>query len=156
MASSPVTSRHIQGETMETVKYFILRGAPRSQWTVTAAMKLKDAPWKKSYNKPRYSTKTQRYYSANKGPYSQSYGFSSSHVWMWELDRKEGWVLKNWCFWNVVLEKTLESPLDYKEIKWVHPKGNQWWIFIGRTDAEAEVSNTLATWCEELTHRKIP
>ena len=80
----------------------------------------------------------QRHHFANKGPSSQSYGFSSSHVWMWELDHKEGWVLKNWCFWTVVLEKTLESPLDCKEIQPVHPKGNQSWIFIGRTDAEAE------------------
>ena len=69
---------------------------------------------------------------------SQSYGFSSSHAWMWELDHKESWALKNWCFWTVVLEKTLESPLDCKEIQPVHPKGNQSWIFIGRTDAEAE------------------
>ena len=75
---------------------------------------------------------------ADKGPYSQSYGFSSSHVWMWDLDHQEGRVLKNWCFWTVVLEKTLESPLDFKEIQPVHPKGNQSWIFIGRTDAEAE------------------
>ena len=74
---------------------------------------------------------------------------------MWELDCEESWVLKNWCFWTVVLEKTLESPLDCKEIQSVHPKGNQSWIFIGRTDAEAE-TNTLATWCEELTHWKIP
>ena len=75
---------------------------------------------------------------ANKGPYNQSYGFSSSHVWMWELDHKGGWVLKNWCFWTVVLEKTLESPLDCKEIQPVHPKGNQSWVFIGRTVPEAE------------------
>ena len=74
----------------------------------------------------------------NKGPSSQSYGFSSSHVWMWELDHKEGWALKNWCFWTVVLEKTLEGPLDCKEIYPVPPKGNQYWIFIGRTDAEGE------------------
>ena len=74
----------------------------------------------------------------DKGPYSQSYGFSSSHVWMWELDHKEGWALKNWCFWTVVLKKTLESPLDCKEIQPVHPKGKQFWIFIGRTDAKAE------------------
>ena len=80
----------------------------------------------------------QRHYFANKGPSSQSYGFSSSHVWMWELDYKKSWVLKNWCFWTVVLEKTLESPLDCKEIQPVHPKGDQSWIFIGRTDAEAE------------------
>ena len=70
-------------------------------------------------------------------PSSQSYGFSSSHAWMWELDHKEGWAPKNWCFWTVVLEKTLESPLDSKEISPVNPKGNQSWIFIGRTDAEA-------------------
>ena len=74
----------------------------------------------------------------NKGPFSQSYGFSSSHEWMWELDYKESWALKNWCFWTVVLEKTLQSPLNCKQIKPVHPKGNQSWIFIGRTDAEAE------------------
>ena len=76
---------------------------------------------------------------ANKYPYSQSYGFSSSHVYMWELDHKEDWALKNWCFWTVVLEKTLESPLDYKEIQPVHSKGDQSWVFIGRTDAEAAI-----------------
>ena len=96
------------------------------------------APWKKSYDQPRQHIKKQRDSSANKGLSSQSYGFSSSHVWMWELDHKEGWALKNWCFWTVLLEKTLESPLDCKEIKPVNPKGNQSWIFIGRTDAEAE------------------
>ena len=74
----------------------------------------------------------------NKGPSSQSYGFSSSHVWMWELHYKESWAPKNWCFWTVVLEKTLESPLDCKEIQPFHPKGNQSWVFIGRTDVEAE------------------
>ena len=79
-----------------------------------------------------------RHYFANKGPSSQSYGFSRSHVWMWELDYKENWVWKNWCFWTVVLEKILESPLGCKEIQPVHPKGNRSWIFIGRTDAEAE------------------
>ena len=78
------------------------------------------------------------HYFANKGLSSQGYGFSNSHVWMWELDHKEGWALKNWCFWTVVLEKILESPLDCKEIQPVNPKGNQSWIFIGRTDAEAE------------------
>ena len=74
----------------------------------------------------------------DKGLYGQSYSFSSSHVWMWELDHKESWALKNWCFWTVVLENTLESPLDCKEIQPVHPKGNESWIFIGRTDAEAK------------------
>ena len=80
----------------------------------------------------------QRHYSNNKSPSSQSYGFSSSHVWMWELDCKENWVLKNWCYWTVMLEKTLESPMDWKEIKPVNAEGNQSWIFNGRTDAEAE------------------
>ena len=80
----------------------------------------------------------QRYYFANKGPSSESYGFSSSHVRMWELDYKESWAPKNWCFWTVVLEKTLESPLDCKEIQPVHPKWNQSWIFIGKTGADAE------------------
>ena len=82
------------------------------------------APWKKSYEKPRQHIKKQRHYFANKGPSSQRYDFSSSHVWMWELDYKESWVSKNWCFWTVVLEKILESPLDCKEIQPVHPKGN--------------------------------
>ena len=107
------------------------------------------APWKKSYDQPRQHTKKQRYYFADKCPSSQSYGFSSSHEWMWELDYKESWTLKNWCFWTVVLEKTLESPLDCKDIQVhpVHPKGNQSWIFIGRTDVEAE---TLILWLPDV------
>ena len=96
------------------------------------------APWKKSYDQPRQLIKKQRHHFANKGLFSQRSGFSSSYVWMWELDYKEGWAPKNWCFWTVVLEKTLESPLDCKEVQPVHPKGNQSWIFIGRADAEAE------------------
>ena len=95
-------------------------------------------PWMKSYEQSRQHIKKQRHYFANKGPSSQSCGFSSSHVWMWEVDYKESWALKNWCFWTVVLEKTLESPLDSKKVQLVHPKGNKYWIFIGRTDAEAE------------------
>ena len=95
-------------------------------------------PWKKSYDQPRQHIKKQRHYFANKGPFSQSYGFSSRHVWMWDLDYKESWVLKNWCFWTVVLEKTLESSLDHKEIQPVHPKWDQSWVFIGRTDVKAE------------------
>ena len=96
------------------------------------------APWKKNYDqlsilKSRHIKKLCR-----QSPSSQRYGFSSSHVWTWELDYKESWALKNWCFWTVVLEKILESPLDCKEIKPVNPKGNQSWIFIGRIDAEAE------------------
>ena len=101
------------------------------------------APWKKRYDQPSQHIKKQRHYFANKCLSSQRYGFSSHHVWMWELDYKESWLLKNWCFWTVVLEKTLESPLDCKEIQPVHSKGNQSWIFIGRTDAEAE---TLILW----------
>ena len=94
---------------------------------------------KKSYDKPRQFVKKQKYYFGDKGLSSQSYAFSSSHVWMWELDCEESWALKNWCFWTVVLKKTLESALDCKEIQRVHPKGNQSWIFIGRTDADAPI-----------------
>ena len=101
------------------------------------------SPWKKSYDQPRQHIKKQSHYFANKGLSSQSYGFPSSHVWMWELDYKESWAPKNWCFWTVVPEYTLGSPLDCKEIQPVHPKGNQSWILIGRTDAEAE---TLILW----------
>ena len=96
-------------------------------------------PWKESYDQPRQHIKKQRLYFANKGLSSQGYGFSSGHVWMWEVDCEESWVSKNWCFWTVVLEKTLESPLDCKEIQPVHPKGDQSWVFIGRTDSEAEI-----------------
>ena len=97
------------------------------------------APWKNSCGKPRQYLKKQRHHFADKAPYSQSYGFSSGHVWMWELDHKEGWALKNWCFWTVLLEENLENLLDSKEIKAAHPKGNQPWILIGRTDAEAPI-----------------
>ena len=95
-------------------------------------------PWKKSHDQPRQHVKKQRHYLTNKGSPSQSYGFFISHVWMWELDYKKSWVLKNWPFWTVVLEKILESPLDCKEIKPVNLTENQSWIFVGRTDAEAE------------------
>ena len=140
MASGLITSWQIDGETMETVTDFILGGSQitedgdwsheikRCQLFGIKAMTNLD-----SILKSRDST------LPTCGLSSQSYGFSSSHVWMWELDYKETWVPKNWCFWTVVLEKTLESPLGCKEIKPVNPKGNQSWIFIGRTDAEAEV-----------------
>ena len=95
-------------------------------------------PWKGSYDQPRHLIKKQRHYFADKGLSSQSCGFPSSHVWMWELDYKASWAQQNWCFWTVVLEKTLESPLDCVEIEPVHPKGDQSWVFIGRTDVEAE------------------
>ena len=100
-------------------------------------------PCKESYDQPRQHIQKQQHYFANKSPSSQGYGFSSGHVWMWVLDCQESWALKNRCFWTVVLEKTLVSPLDCKEIQPVHPKGDQSWVFIGRTDAEAE---TLTVW----------
>ena len=112
-------------------------------------------PWKKSYDQPRQHIKKQRHYFADKCPSSQSSDFSSSHIWVWEFDFKESWALKNWCFWTVVLENTLESPLDCREIQLVNSKGNQSWIFIGRTDGRAETP-ILATWCEGLTHWKRP
>ena len=95
-------------------------------------------PHKESYDQPRQHIKKKRHHFANKCLSSQGYGFSSGHVWMWELDFKESWAPKNWCFWTVVLEKTLESPLDSKEIQPVQPKGEQSWVFIGGTDVEAE------------------
>ena len=107
---------------------------------VTAAMKLKHAcSLEERYDELRQYVKKQRHYFANKNPSSQSYGFPSSYVWMWELDYKENLAPKNRCIWTVVLEKTLGSPLNCKEIQPVHPKGDQSWIFIGRTDAEAEM-----------------
>ena len=108
------------------------------------------APWKKSYDQPRQHIKKQRHYFADKGLHSQSNGFSSCHVWMWTLDYKESWALKNWCFWTVLLEKNLESPLDGKEIKPVNPKGKQSWIFIRRTDAAAE---TPILWLPDAKNR---
>ena len=96
------------------------------------------AAWKKSYGQSKQHITKQRHYFVHKGLSSQSYGFSRSHIWMWELDYKESCGPKNWCFWTVVLERTLESPLDCKEIQPVHPKGNQSWIFIERIDAEAK------------------
>ena len=111
--------------------------APKSLQMVNAVMKTL-APWKKSYGQPKQHIKKQRHYFPDKGLYSQSYDLSSSHVWMWELDHKESWAPKNCCFLTVVLEKALVSLLDWKEIKPVHPKGNQSWIFTGRADTEAE------------------
>ena len=138
MAFCPITSWQMDGKTMETVRDFIL-GARESLQMVTAARKWKDACSLEEKLWPtRQHIKKQRHYFVNKGLSSQGYGFSSGHVWIWELDCEESWAPKNWCFWTVVLEKTLESPLDCKEIHPVHPKGDQSWIFIGRTDAEAE------------------
>ena len=139
MASGPITSWQIDGETMETVTDFIFFWLQNHcRWWLQPWNEKTLAPWRKSCDQTRQHIKKQRHYFANKGPPSESYGFSSGHVWMWELDYKESWVPKNWCFWPLVLEKTLDSPLDSKEIQPVHPKGNQSWIFIGRTDAEAK------------------
>ena len=116
---------------------------------VTAAMKLKDpCSWKESYDNPTDDSKKQRHHFANKGPYSQSSGFSSSHIQMRELDHKRGWMPKNWCFWTVV-QKTLQSLLDCEETKPVNPKGNKSCIFTGRTDAEAPI-----LWFEGPSHWK--
>ena len=126
MASGPITSWQIDGETVEIVTDFILGG---SKITVDGdcSHEIKTLTLQKeSYDQPRQHIQKQRHYFANKGPSSQSYGFSSCHVWMWELDCEESWAPKNWCLWTVVLEKTLESPLDCKAIQSVHPKGNQW------------------------------
>ena len=132
MASGPITSRQIEEETMETLTNFILLGSK-----ITA-----DGNWSHEIKRCLLlgrkamtnldSILKSRHYFDNKGPSSQSSGFSISHVWMWELDNKKGWVPKNWCLWTMVLEKTPESPLDCKEIQPVNPKGNQSWIFIGR------------------------
>ena len=128
---------------METVVDFILGG---SQITTDSDYNHERKIYlslKESYDQPRQHIKKQRWYFANKSPSNQNYGFSSSHVWMWELDYKESSAQKNWCFWTVVLEKMLESPLDTKAIQPVNPKGGQSWVFIGRTDAEAETPMLL-------------
>ena len=138
MASGPITSRQIDGKTMETDRLYFWGLQNHCRWWLQPWNWKTLAPCKISYDQPRQQIKKQRYYFTNKGPSSQSYGFSS-HVWMWELDYKESWALKNWCFWTVVLEKTLESPLDCKEIQPVHPKGNQSWIVTGRTDGETPI-----------------
>ena len=134
MASGPITSWQIDGET---VTDYILGGSKiTADGDCSHEIKRRLLLWRKVMTNLDIILKSRDI--TNKGPSSQSYGFSSSHIWMWEMDYKESWVLKNWCFWTVVLEKTLESPLNCKGIKPVHPKGNQSWVFIGRTDAEAE------------------
>ena len=140
MASSPITSWQMEGKKSgSSDKYFFLGlqnhfGCWLQLWDENTL-----APWKESSDKHRWHTKKQRHHFADKGLPSQSYGFSSNHVQMWDLDHKEGWVPKNWCFWTVVLEKTLESPLYCKETKPVNPKRKQPWMFIGWTDVEAPI-----------------
>ena len=138
MPSGPIISWQIDGETMETVRDFLFGGSKiTADGDCSHDIKRRLLLERKVMTNLQH-IKKQRHYFANKGPSSQSYGFSSGHVWMWQLDYKESWAPKNWCFWTVVLEKTLESPLDCKEIQPVHPKGNQSWIFNGRTNAETE------------------
>ena len=139
MAFSLITSWQIDAEAVKAVTA-LFWGLPNHYGQCLQPWNQKTlAPWKKSYDKARQHIKKQRHHFANKGLSSQSYGFSSGHVRMWELGREEGWALKNWCFWTVVLEKTLESPLDCKEIQLVSDTGNQSWVFIGRTDAETPI-----------------
>ena len=142
MASGPITTWEIDGEAMEIVTDLIFLGSK-----ITADSdcnhKIKMlSPWKKSSDKLRQHMKKQRHYFDDKSPSSQSYGFSSSHVCMRELDCEESWAHKNWCFWTVVLEKTLESPLDCKEIQPVHSEGDKPWDFFGRNDEPMILSNT--------------
>ena len=147
MASGPITSWQIDGETIETVTDIILGGSKiTADSDCSHEIKRRLLLGRKAMTNLDSILKSS-YYFADKGPSSQGYGFSSGHVWMWELDYKESWALKNWCFWTVVLGNTPESPLDYKEIKPVSSKGNQSWIFIGRTDAEAE---TTILWPPEV------
>ena len=155
MASGPITSWQIDEETVEAVLDFIFEGSRiTADGDCSHEIKRRLLLGRKVMTNLDSILKS-RHYFANKGLSSQGYGFSSSHVWMWELDCEESWALKNWCFWTVVLEKTLESPLDWKEIQPVHPKGDQSRVFIGRTDAEAE---TPILWppddwlSNELTH----
>ena len=137
MESDPITSWQIDGKKQETVKDFIFYGSKiTADGECTHEIKRPLLLEREAMTKPKQCIKKQRHYFGDKGPSSQSYGFSSSHVRMWELDHKEGWALKNQCFWTVVLEKTPESPLDSKEIKPVNPKGNQSCISTGGTDAE--------------------
>ena len=140
MASGLITLWQIDAETMETVTNFLFFGSKITVESDCSHEIKRCLLLGRKADKTRQHIKKQRHHFADKGPYSLSYGFSSSHVWMWELDHKEGWAAKNWCFWTVVLEKTLESPLENKEIKPINPKGNRPWIFLGRTDAEAEAT----------------
>ena len=136
MASGPITSWEIDGETVADFIFLGCKITADGDCSHEIKRRLL-LGWKVMTNLNSW-LKKQRHYFANKGPSSPGYCFSSSHVWMRELDYRESWVPKNWCFWIVVLEKTLESPLACKEIQQVHPKGDQSWVFIGRTDVEAE------------------
>ena len=139
MASGLITSWQIDGERVETVAGFIFSGLQNHcKWWLQPWNLKTLTPWKESYDQPRRRIKKQRCYFANNSPSSQGHGFPGSHIWIWELDYKDSWAPKNWCFWTVMLEKTLESPLDCKETQPVHPKGDQSWVFFERTNAKAE------------------
>ena len=139
MASGPIASWQIDEEKVKTVTDFIFLGSKiTANGDCSREIKRRLLLGKKSYDNPRRHIKKQRHYFADKSPYHQNYVFSSTHVGMWELDHKEGWTPKNWCSWTVVLEKTLESLLEWRKIKLLNPKGDQSWIFIRRTHAEAE------------------
>ena len=153
MASGPITSWQIDGKTIEAVTGLIWGGLKiTADGDYSHGIKRRLLLGRKVMTNLDSILKSRDITLPTKVHLVKSMVFFSSHVWMWELDYKDSWVPKNWCFWTVVLEKTLESPLDSKEIQPFHPKGNQSWIFIGRTDDEAETPNTLATWCKELTH----
>ena len=138
MASGPITSWQVDGETVETVSDFIFLGSKiTADGDCNHEIKRHLLLGRKA-TIPRQHIKKHRHYFANKGLSSQGYGFSCGHVWMWELDCEEGWALKNRCFWTVVWEKTLESPLDCKEIQPIHSEGDHPWDFFGRNDAKAE------------------
>ena len=139
MASGPITSCEIDGETVETVSDFIFGGSKiTADGDCSHEIKRRLLLERKVMNNLESILKSREHHFANKGPSGQCSSFSSGHIWMWELDCEEGWALESWCFWTEVLEKTLESPLDFKEIQPGHPEGDQSWVFIGRTDAEAE------------------
>ena len=153
MASGPITSWQIDGKTMETVTDFILEGSKITADGDCSHEIKRCLPLGGKAMTNLDSIFKSRDYFVNKGMSSQRYDSSSRHAWVWELYYKESWAPKNWCFWAVVLEKTLESLLDCKEIQPVYPKGNQSWIIIGRTDTEAE---TPILWPPEVTHWKRP
>ena len=153
MASGPITSWEINGGTVETMSDFIFLGSKiTADGDCSREIKRCLLLGRRVMTNLDSILESRDITLPTKGLSSQGYGFSSSHVWTWELDYKESWALKNWCFWTVVLEKTLESPLDFKEIKPVNHKGNQSWIFIGRTDAEAE---TLIFWPPDSKNRLL-
>ena len=156
MASSPITSWQTDEGTGNSERLYFLGLQNHCRWWLKPWKPWTPRWWRLLLGRKAMthldSILKSRHYFVNKGPSSQSYGFSSSHVRMWELGHKEGWAPKNWCFWTVVLEKTLKSLLDCKEIKPVNPKGNQTWTFIGKTQAEAE---TLILWSSDVKSQLI-